>query len=333
MNILFVIDKIELKYFEFNNLVTNFWIIKEFLSRKHNVYITTNNRLYLKNTLPYATCFSSYLEDENIFYKKENIEIKVDDFELVMFRSDPPVDNDYINATYILDFAKKPKIVNSTSAIRNFNEKLHATLFAEYMPKHIVTASKHIITEFLDECNEIILKPLDKCFGNGVMYLRKGDLNTRSIINTMTNNENSQVMVQKYIPAVKYGDKRVLTLGDTVLDECVIKPPTSDDFKFNTHNDNFIKKGTLSSAEKVNFTSVAKALNEMGIYMAGLDVVDEQIIEINVTSPCYFIKEINNNFCTNIEHKITDYILSLVNQSDYVFQPITEGYKYSTETI
>ena len=161
--------------------------------------------LFSKNCPPYATCFSSYLEDENIFYKKENIEIKVDDFELVMFRSDPPVDNDYINATYILDFAKKPKIVNSTSAIRNFNEKLHATLFAEYMPKHIVTASKHIITEFLDECNEIILKPLDKCFGNGVMYLRKGDLNTRSIINTMTNNENSQVMVQKYIPAVKYG--------------------------------------------------------------------------------------------------------------------------------
>ena len=163
---------------------------------------------------------------------------------------------------------------------------------------------------FLKENGEMILKPLNKCFGSGVMYLHQGDPNTRSIINTMTNEGNSVVMVQKYISAVKYGDKRVLTLGDTVLDECVMKLPTPDDFKFNTHNDNFVKKGILTDEEKDKFTKVAKKLNSMGIYMAGLDVVDGQIIEINVTSPCYFIKEINNNFCTNIEKKICDYILS-----------------------
>lgn len=343
MNILFVIDKIEFKYFEFNNLVTNFWIIKEFLKRKHNVFITTNNRLYLKNSTAFATSFSTYLEDENIFYKKENLELKVDDFELVMFRPDPPVDNDYINATYILDFAKNTKIVNDTKAIRNFNEKLHTSLFAEYMPKHIVTASKDKIEDFLQECGEIILKPLNKCFGSGVMYLHQGDPNTRSIINAMTNEENSVVMVQKFIPAVKYGDKRVLTLGEEVLDECVIKLPTSDDFKFNTHNDTYVKKGILSNTEKINFTNVAKTLNKMGIYMAGFDVVDGQIIEINVTSPCYFIKEINNNFCTNIETKIGDYILSLVDDKVEVEKPTIQpepvvednnpGYKYRTETF
>ena len=343
MNILFVIDKIELKYFEFNNLVTNFWIIKEFLKRNHNVFITTNNRLYLKNSTAFATSFATYLENENIFYKKENLELKVDDFELVMFRPDPPVDIDYINATYILDFAKNTKIVNDTKAIRNFNEKLHASLFAEYMPKHIVTASKDKIEDFLQECGEIILKPLNKCFGSGVMYLHQGDPNTRSIINAMTNEENSVVMVQKFIPAVKYGDKRVLTLGEEVLDECVIKLPTSDDFKFNTHNDTYVKKGILSNTEKINFTNVAKSLNKMGIYMAGLDVVDGQIIEINVTSPCYFIKEINNNFCTNIETKIGDYILSLVEdkvevekpaiQPEPVIEDNNSGYKYKTETF
>ena len=311
MNILFIIDKIEFKYFEFNNLVTNFWIIKEFLSRGNNVYITTNNRLYLQNATAFSTCFSAYLKDENIFYKKENLDMKVDDFDFVMFRPDPPVDNDYINATYILDFAEHTKIINNPTSIRNFNEKLHTTLFSEYMPKHIVTASREKIEQFLIECGEIILKPLNKCFGSGVMYLHQGDPNTRSIINGMTNDENSVVMVQQFIPAVKYGDKRVLTLGENVLDECVIKLPTSDDFKFNTHNDDFIKKGILSESEKNDFSHVAKILNSMGIYMAGLDVVDGQIIEINVTSPCYFIKEINNNFCTNIEKKICDYILSI----------------------
>lgn len=343
MNILFVIDKIELKYFEFNNLVTNFWIIKEFLTRGHNVFVTTNNRLYLKNSMAFATCFSTYIENENIFYKKENLDLKVDDFELVMFRPDPPVDNDYINATYILDFAKNTKIVNDTKAIRNFNEKLHASLFSEYMPKHIVTASKDKIEDFLQECGEIILKPLNKCFGSGVMYLHQGDPNTRSIINAMTNEENTIVMVQKFIPDVKYGDKRVLTLGEEVLDECVIKLPTADDFKFNMHNDNYVKKGILSNTEKIDFTNVAKSLNKMGIYMAGLDVVDGQIIEINVTSPCYFIKEINNNFCTNIEVKICDYILSLVNckseqkeivlQQESIVDNDSSSYKYRTETF
>ena len=159
----------------------------------------------------------------------------------------------------------------------------------------------------------------------------------------MTNEENSVVMVQKFIPAVKYGDKRVLTLGEEVLDECVIKLPTSDDFKFNTHNDTYVKKGILSNTEKINFTNVAKTLNKMGIYMAGFDVVDGQIIEINVTSPCYFIKEINNNFCTNIETKIGDYILSLVDDKVEVEKPTIQpepvvednnsGYKYRTETF
>ena len=311
MNILFVIDKIEFKYFEFNNLVTNFWLIKEFLNN-NKVYITTNNRLYLKESNAWAICYEAYEKDGNIFYQKESSDIKVDDFELVMFRPDPPVDNDYINATYILDFAKNTKIINNPTSIRNFNEKLHTTLFSEYMPKHIVTASKDKIEEFLREEKEIILKPLNKCFGNGVMYLHQGDPNTRTIINGMTNDENSVVMVQKFIPAVRYGDKRVLTLGNEVLGETVIKLPTTDDFKFNTHNDNFIKKGVLTLEERENFTHVAKKLNEMGIYMAGLDVVDGQIIEINVTSPCYFIKEINNNFCINIEKKICEYILSTV---------------------
>ena len=312
MNILFIIDKTEFKYFEFNNLVTNFWLIKEFLRRGHQVYITINSKLYLRNASAFSTCYQAYADNENIFYSKEKFELKVDNFELVMFRSDPPVDNDYFNASYILDFAKKTKIVNDIKTIRNFNEKLHTVLFSEYMPEYVVTASKNQIEEFLSEHNEIVLKPLDKCFGSGVMYLRKGDLNTRAIINSMTNNENSAVMVQKYIPAIKYGDKRVLTLGCEVLDECVIKLPTNDDFKFNTHNDNYIKKGVLSDTEKSDFSCVAQKLNDMGICMAGLDVVGGKIIEINITSPCYFIKEINNNFSTRIEQKICDYISDLV---------------------
>jgi glutathione synthase len=318
MKILFVIDRVELKYFEFNNLVTNFWMIKSFLERGCEVAICTIDMLKLKNTKAYANCYKSYIKDNNIFYDKESFsEHKIEDFQLVMFRPDPPVDMDYISATYIFDFVDRDKtlIMNDTKAIRNFNEKLHAVLFNDLMPKNIVTSSKSDIIEFLNENEEIILKPLNQCFGGGVMYLRKGDKNTAVIINSMTNNGKQLIMVQKYIPQAKFGDKRVLILGENVLPYSIQKVPSNDDFKFCEHNDNNIHKAVLSDEEIENFRLVAKKLNSMGIYMAGLDVIDGKIIEVNVTSPCYFIKEINNHFGTHIEDEITDFILDKANSS------------------
>lgn len=308
--ILFVIDKIELKYFEFNKLVTNFWIIKEFLERKNLVYITTIPNLSLKADIAYTKCYETFLSDNNIYYKDVKLEYKIDDFDLVMFRPDPPVDIDYINATYVFDFVTKPDVINSPRAIRDFNEKLHSIYFKDLMSENIVTASLNDIEQFLAQHKKIVLKPLNRCFGSGVMYLYEGDPNTRTIINTMTNNETTLVMVQKFLAGVSGGDKRVLTLGDRVLKYCVKKLPGKDDFKFNTHNDNFITDAVLSDEEMFNFTKVAKKLNSLGLPMAGLDVIDGKIIEVNVTSPCYFIKEINGLYGVELEKEICDFLLT-----------------------
>ena len=310
MKILFVIDKIELKYFEFNNLVTNFWIIKEFLDRGNEVFITTISNLSLKADRAFTKCYETFCDKGDIFYKDVKIEREIDDFELVMFRPDPPVDIDYINATYIFDFVTKPRVINSPRAIRDFNEKLHSVYFKELMSENIVTASLKEIEDFLAINKQIVLKPLNRCFGSGVMFLYDGDPNTRTIINTMTNNETTLVMVQKFLPGVKNGDKRVLTLGDKVLPYCVKKLPTTDDFKFNTHNDSFICKAELTQEEINHFTKVAKQLNSRCISMAGLDVIDGRIIEVNVTSPCYFIKEVNNLYGIHLEREICDFLLT-----------------------
>lgn len=311
MKILFVIDKIELKYFEFNNLVTNFWLIKEFLRRNQEVFITTIDKLGVRGAKAYCNCAKSFSKGENIYVEDKFEQKIVEDFNLVMFRPDPPVDLDYINATYAFDFIDRTKtvILNDTKAIRDFNEKLHANLFDDLMPENITTANKEEIISFLDRNGEIILKPLNNCFGAGVMFLKKDDKNINSIINTMTSNQKTLIMVQKYIDSAKYGDKRVLILGDEVLDECVVKLPSGGDFKFNNHSDEYIKKAALSASEKTKFKKVAQALNKIGIPMAGLDVIDEKIIEINVTSPCYFIREINNYFSVELEKKIADYVL------------------------
>lgn len=307
--ILFIIDKIELKYFEFNNLVTNFWLIKEFLERNNKVYITTTQLLSLKNQLATAKCYESYKKNENIFYKDELIDEAINNFDLVMFRPDPPVDIDYINATYIFDFVTT-KVINSPKSIRCFNEKLHSLYFSEYMTNCLVTCSLSDIEDFLKKHKQIVLKPLNRCFGSGVMYLYEGDPNTRTIINTLTNQETTLVMVQEFIPNVKKGDNRVLTLGDKILPYSIKKLPSCDDFKFNTHNDNFLVKSELTASDLEYFKPIAQKLNKMGIEMAGLDVIDNKIIEINVTSPCYFIKEINNVYNIELEKILADYILT-----------------------
>ena len=314
MDILFLIDRVELKYFEFNNLVTNFWIIRELIRNNNNVFITTIDKLGISGEKTYSHCFSVFEKHGNILYDRQEIKRDIETFPLVMLRNDPPVDMDYINATYIFDFVDRNKtlVMNEPRAIRDFNEKLHAMLFPELMPEHIVTSSKKDILEFIDTYGEIVLKPLNKCFGAGVMTLKKGDKNTAVIINSMTNNGTTLVMVQKYLEKAKFGDKRVLFLGDEVLPYCVQKLPSNDDFKFNEHCDSNIVKAVLTEEEAQKFKPVAGKLNEMGIFMTGLDVIDGKIIEINVTSPCYFIKEINNHFGVQLEKQITDYILSKV---------------------
>lgn len=310
MKVLFIIDRIELKYFEFNNLVTNFWLIKTFLDNQDSVDIATIDDLSVIKSKAHANCYETYEKDNDIFFNKEQTLKNIEDYDLVMFRPDPPVDLDYINATFVFDFIDDSKVcvINSPKAIRNFNEKFHAIKFAEYMPENLVTSNKDEIKKFLNEHKQIVLKPLNQCFGSGVMFLKEDDLNANTIIKNLTNNGKSLIMVQKYIPEIIHGDIRVLTLGDTVMDECVCKLPTKDDFKFNTHSDEYIKKATLTTEERKQFEYVAKELNKLGICMAGLDVVNGRILEINVTSPCYFIKEINNAFSTDISPKIYDFI-------------------------
>lgn len=312
MKVLFIIDRIELKYFEFNDLVTNFWFIKGLIEKGAEVDIATIDNLGLKDGIAYANARKSYLKDENIFYEKEFSHKEIESYNLVMFRPDPPVDLDYINATYVFDFVNENKtnVINSPKAIRNFNEKLHTLKFRHLMPKNIVTSSKEDILGFLKEEKHLVLKPLNACFGQGVMLLNENDPNITAIINSMTANGTRMIMVQKYIEKAKFGDKRVLFLGGEVLDYCVQKLPGKNDFKFNEHCDKNIIRAELSEKEKADFTPVAKELNEMGLSMVGLDVIDGKIIEINVTSPCYFIREINQHFGINLNERLVDYLMS-----------------------
>lgn len=314
--ILFIIDDIELKYFEFNDLVTNFWFIKEFLKRDYKVDIAIKGDLFIEDAKACVQSRKSYLKDENIFYEKEQNKQLVNDYDVVFFRPDPPVDTNYINACYVFDFVDRQKtlFINDPSEIKNFNEKFHINHFPEFVPKNLVSSSPKLILEFIENEKEAILKPLNRCFGSGVYYMNSEDKNLLTIINNMTEEGKTPVMVQKYLPQAKFGDKRVLLIGETVMEECIQKLPGEHNFKFSIHSDKFFQSAKLTENEKIMAQQIASKLSKKGLYLVGLDVIEEKAIEINVTSPCYFIREINQHYGIHFEDKIMACLEEMINK-------------------
>lgn len=314
MKILFVIDKTELKYFEFNDLVTNFWFIKEFLLRGYEIEVTINKNLFVKSAKGFAITQKAYLKDENIFLEKEEREFLINDFDVVFFRPDPPVDVDYLSACSVFDFVddEKTLLINNPKSIRDFNEKLHVNLFPSLVPENIVTSSKELIHDFVLRNEEAVIKPLNDCFGSGVYYLNIHDKNLLTIIDNVTKKETVHVMVQKFLKSQSGEDKRVLLVGDEVLDECILKLPKENSFKFSEHADKFFTATELTQKEKEAAKIVAKELNKRGLFLVGLDMMDNKIIEINVTSPCYFIREINQNYGIRFQDKLMNKIETLI---------------------
>ena len=313
--ILFVIDDLELKYFEFNDLVTNFWLIKEFLDRNYEVFITVKSGLMVEDNIAKANCYEAYTENGDIFYKKDTPKkYLVEDFDIVFFRPDPPVDIDYINACNVFDFVNHEKtlLINNPVAVKNFNEKLHLNYFPEYAPENIVTANSDEIKQFVHKHKKAIIKPLNRCFGSGVYYVDTHERNINTIIKNVTNDEKTMVMVQKYLEGAAGGDKRILIVGEHVFDECIRKLPGKDDFKFSIHSDKYFETAVLSEEEKKMAQNVAKRLNAVDLYMVGLDVIDGKIIEVNVTSPCYFIREINAHNNEKFQNILMEKLIDLI---------------------
>ncbi len=316
-NILFIIDEIEYRYFEFNKLVTDFWMIWEYLNRGNTVYITLKNKLFQKQNIPFGMCYKTSLIKDNII-KEDKFQIKnLNDFDIVFFRPDPPVDIDYINASYILSYISNPStiVMNSPKAIREKNEKLYINEFQGIIPDNVVSADEKIIKEFLFEKKEIIIKPTNRCFSSGVFYLNDKDKNINAILSTATNNFKTAVMVQEFLPEIKYGDKRLIYVCGKIFEYCVSKVATNNDFKFNEHNENTLKFAQLTDEEKRIESVVKDKFFADGIYFAGLDVIAGKVIEINITSPCFFINEINNIFNIQFEKMIIDRIENFVNAS------------------
>ena len=207
-------------------------------------------------------------------------------FDVVLMRQDPPFNMNYLTVAYLLG-AIHPKtlVVNNPDQVRNLPEKLFITKFQQFTPPTVITRDMDVIDKFRRLEGEVVIKPLYGNSGNGIFRLLKQDSNAKALIEMLIEQNNGEpLVVQKYLPNVMRGDKRVFLVDGKVL-SAINRVPPKGEFRANLHVGGFAKKTSLSKKEMAICSVLAKEMEQRDIIFAGLDLIDGMVTEINVTSP------------------------------------------------
>lgn len=211
---------------------------------------------------------------------------RLDDFDVIFVRTDPPVNQRYLRATYLLDLVDPAHtlIVNSPSGLRNANEKVFALWFPELCPDTVVTGDKDEILGAVEEWTTAVLKPTDGMAGRGVLLLRAGDPNLHSLLEVATARGRDQVVVQRYLPETSHGDRRVIVLGGEPIG-AVRRIAAPGEFRCNMAAGAAVRADVVTRRDREICARIAPTLRAHGLLLAGIDVIGDMLIEINVTSP------------------------------------------------
>ena len=209
------------------------------------------------------------------------------EFDAVLMRKDPPFDMEYIYSTYLLELAQQQgaRVFNRPQAIRDFNEKLATAKFPEFMPPTLVTRQEALIHEFIEQQDDIILKPLDGMGGSSVFRIQRHDLNRNVIIETLTQLGTRTVMAQRYITEIAQGDKRILLINGEPVPYALARIPKAGETRGNLAAGGKGVAQPLSVRDQEIAAALGPTLREAGLFLVGLDVIGDWLTEINVTSP------------------------------------------------
>ena len=228
-------------------------------------------------------------------------------FDVVLMRQDPPFDMAYITATHILEHIHpKTLVVNDPAHVRNAPEKLFVTHFPDLMPPTVITSSRAEIDAFRQLHGDIIMKPLFGNGGAGVFHIRPDDDNINALLEMFTARSREPIIIQRYLPEIRQGDKRVVLI-DGVAAGGVTRVPAKGEARANLHVGGRAEKTTLTAREREICARIGPALKERGLIFVGIDVIGDYLTEINVTSPTG-IQEISRFDGTNLAGLIWDAI-------------------------
>lgn len=208
----------------------------------------------------------------------------------IVMRKDPPFDSEYFYATHLLEQAEREgaKVFNKPAALRDHPEKLAILEFAQFISPTLVTRSADAIRAFHAQHRDIILKPLDGMGGMGIFRVKDDGLNLGAITETLNRDGAQTVMVQKFIPAIDKGDKRVLVIGGKVVPYCLARIPQGGEVRGNLAAGGKGVAQAISARDQEIAEALGPILAKRGLLLVGLDVIGDCLTEVNVTSPTCF---------------------------------------------
>lgn len=238
--------------------------------------------------------------------KAEKLDLATAD--VVLMRQDPPFDLAYMTAAHLLALLPETvRMVNAPLSVILSPEKLYGCHFREFMPPTLITRDRGRIAVFREAQDDMILKPLYRCGGEGVFHLRPEDGNGNAILELLLAQDRAPLIAQRYIPAVREGDKRIILIdGEPV--GAVLRVPESGETRANFHAGGRAQKTTLSAREQEICAALGPDLRRRGLFLVGIDVIGEYLTEINVTSPTGF-QEINRLDGVALERVFWDKLL------------------------
>lgn len=206
---------------------------------------------------------------------------------VLLIRQDPPFDTHYLHLTQLLELAERQGtlVINRPQALRDCNEKLFATWFADLMPETLVTQQAALIRQFHEQHAEIILKPLDGMGGSGVFHLQPQDDNRSVMIEILTHHGQRHCMAQRYLPEIQQGDKRVLLIDGDPVPYCLARIPAAGEARGNLAAGGLGEARPLTARDRAIAARVGPLLKQKGLLFVGLDIIGDYLTEINVTSP------------------------------------------------
>ena len=290
-------------------------ILLEAQSRGHKLFYMEPTSLFLRENGAYALAQQIVVKDSpEMWYElSESIETNLLDLDMILMRQDPPFNSSYIYNTYILEVAEKKgvKVINKPSSLRDCNEKVFITQFPQCCTSFLVSSNNVLLKEFLNAHLDTVIKPLDGMGGSSIFRVRKADPNISVILENVTEHSATKVMIQKYIPEITEGDKRILLINGDPMGAAIARIPAPGELRGNLAAGATAVAKSLTPRDKWICDQVGPIIRELGLVLVGLDVIGEYLTEINVTSPTCF-QEYMNLCDINVSTVLIDHLEGMI---------------------
>ncbi|HZF32514.1 MAG TPA: glutathione synthase [Candidatus Angelobacter sp.] len=288
---------------------SSFVLALEAQKRGHALFHYLPRHLFFREQRVYATARALEVRRErgNHFTLGAPQTIDLATLDIVLMRQDPPFDMSYITATHLLEHVHpQTLVVNDPVHVRNAPEKLFVTHFEGVMPPTLITSERAEIVEFRKRHRDIIVKPLFGNGGAGVFHIADGDENLNALLELFTQLYREPVIVQRYIPEVRQGDKRIILIDGQAVG-AFNRVPAAGEARSNLHVGGTAVKIEMTKRDREICEAIGPSLKRRGLVFVGIDVIGDYLTEINVTSPTG-LQQINRFDNVRLEERIWDAI-------------------------